>query len=87
MDYCSVAFFSSFIDNLFWKEFTPKGFVRPIGVYKVKKLKSHKQDKIRLSHKGKRVEINVTDSSDIRAAIEELKSIQEAYEKQLDKQD
>ena len=53
----------------------------------VKKLRSHKQDKIRLSHKGKRVEINVTDSSDIRAAIEELKSIQEAYEKQLDKQD
>jgi len=29
----------------------------------------------------------VTDSFDIRAAIEELKSIQEAYEKQLDKQD
>ena len=75
------------VETEFFKEFTPKGFVRPIGVYKVKKLKSHKQDKIRLSHKGKRVEINVTDSSDIRAAIEELKSIQEAYEKQLDKQD
>ena len=56
-------------------------------IYKVKKLKSRKQDKIKLSHKGKRVEINVTDSSDIRAAIEELKSIQEAYEKQLAKQD
>ena len=78
---------SNEVETEFFKEFTPKGFVRPIGVYKVKKLKSHKQDKIRLSHKGKRVEINVTDSSDIRAAIEELKSIQEAYEKQLDKQD
>ena len=78
---------SNEVETEFFQEFTPKGFVRPIGVYKVKKLKSHKQDKIRLSHKGKRVEINVTDSSDIRAAIEELKSIQEAYEKQLDKQD
>ena len=78
---------SNEVETEFLKEITPKGFVRPIGVYKVKKLKSHKQDKIRLSHKGKRVEINVTDSSDIRAAIEELKSIQEAYEKQLDKQD
>ena len=78
---------SNEVETEFFKEFTPKGFVRPIGVYKVKKLRSHKQDKIRLSHKGKRVEINVTDSSDIRAAIEELKSIQEAYEKQLDKQD
>ena len=69
----------------FVKEYTPKGFVRPISIFKVKKLKSKKEQSIRLSHKGKRVEINVTDSSDIRAAIEELKSIQQAYEKQLDK--
>ena len=76
---------SSEVETDFVKEYTPKGFVRPIGVYKVKKLKSQKEDRIRLSHKGKRVEINVTDSSDIRAAIEELKSIQQAYEKQLNK--
>ena len=42
-------------------------------------MKNH----IRLSHKGKRVEINVIDSSDITAAIEELKSIQEGFEKEL----
>ena len=35
-----------------------------------------------LSHSGERVEINVTDSSDIRAAIEELKNIQEKFEKE-----
>ncbi len=79
---------SSEVETEFVKEYTPKGFVRPIGVYKVQKFKSKSnvKDRIRLSHKGKRVEINVTDSSDIRAAIEELKLIQEAYEKQLDKQ-
>ena len=35
-----------------------------------------------LSHSGKRVEINVIDSSDIRAAIEELKNIQEKFEEE-----
>ena len=35
-----------------------------------------------LSHSGDRIEINVIDSSDIRAAIEELKNIQEKFEKE-----
>ena len=68
---------------------TPKGFVRPIDTFILKDFKSqsHKDQRKMLSHSGERIEINVIDSSDIRAAIEELRSIQEAYEKQLAKQD
>ena len=36
----------------------------------------------KLSHTGKRIEINVIDSSDIRAALQELKQIQDAFEKE-----
>jgi hypothetical protein len=32
---------------------------------------------------GERVEVNVLDSSDIRAAIEELRRIQQAFEQEL----
>ena len=63
---------------------TPKGFVRPIDTFILKDFKSqsHKDQRKMLSHSGERVEINVTDSSDIRAAIEELKNIQEKFEKE-----
>ena len=73
------------VKTAFVKEYTPKGFARPIGVFRVDGFKSqdYMKNHIRLSHKGKRVEINVIDSSDIRAAIEELKSIQEGFEKEL----
>ena len=61
---------------------TPKGFVRPIDTFILKDFKSdiHKNKRKMLSHSGKRIEINVIDSSDIRAAIEELKNIQEKFE-------
>ena len=63
---------------------TPKGFVRPIDTFILKDFKSqsHKDKRKMLSHSGERVEINVTDSSDIRAAIKELKNIQEKFEKE-----
>ena len=63
---------------------TPKGFVRPIDTFILKDFKSqsHKDKRKMLSHSGERIEINVTDSSDIRAAIEELKNIQEKFEKE-----
>ena len=63
---------------------TPKGFVRPIDTFILKDFKSqsHKDKRKMLSHSGKRIEINVIDSSDIRAAIEELKNIQEKFEKE-----
>jgi len=63
---------------------TPKGFARPIDVYKVDDFfaKDHQELRRKLSRVGKRVEVNVTDSSDIRAAIEELRRIQEEFTKQ-----
>ena len=63
---------------------TPKGFVRPIDTFILKDFKSqsHKDKRKILSHSGERIEINVIDSSDIRAAIEELKNIQEKFEKE-----
>jgi len=45
----------------------------------------HRQRRQRLSRVGERVEVNVIDSSDIRAAIEELRCIQEDFERQLDR--
>ena len=44
----------------------------------------HRERRQRLSRVGDRVEVNIIDSSDIRAAIEELRRIQEDFEKQFD---
>jgi len=65
---------------------TPKGFVRPVQVYQVGDFFSeeHRKKRRRLSRVGKRVEVNVIDSSDIRAAIEELRRIQEDFAKQFE---
>ena len=67
-------------------QITPKGFVRPVQVYQVGDFFSerHREQRPRLSRVGERVEVNVIDSSDIRAAIEELRRIQEDFEKQFD---
>jgi len=64
---------------------TPKGFVRPIQIYQVDDFISeeHRQRRQQLSHIGERVEVHVIDSSDIRAAIQELRRIQEDFEKQF----
>jgi class 3 adenylate cyclase len=70
-------------------EITPKGFVRPVQIYRVDDFFSeeHRERRRRLSRVGERVEVNVTDSSDIRAAIEELRRIQEDFEKQFEDRD
>jgi class 3 adenylate cyclase len=69
-------------------EVNPKGFSRPIEVFKVLEFRSAKhRDQLlrrRLSRSGEHVEVNVIDSSDIRAAIEELRRIQQEFEQQLD---
>ena len=72
------------LDVIKHKTFTPKGFVRPINTFKVGGFKKTEHRKLnrKLSRAGKRVEINVIDSSDIRAALEELKQIQDAFEKE-----
>ena len=58
--------------------FIPKGFSRAIQVFKVKEFISskHRNQRKKLSHVGERVEINVLDSSDIHAAMKELREIQ-----------
>jgi len=65
---------------------TPKGFVRPIQVYQVDDFLSeeHRLRRRQLSRVGEHVEVNVIDSSNIRAAIAELRGIQEDFEKQFD---
>ncbi len=67
------------------KTVTPKGFSRAINTYKVIEYKDSNTKKLnrKLSRAGKRVEINVIDSSDIRAALEELKQIQGAFEREF----
>ena len=69
-----------------YEEFTPKGFARPVQVYRVLGFRSEEERAIRqqLSLSGERVEVNVIDSSDIRAAIEELRQIQVEFERQVE---
>ncbi len=67
-------------------EMTPKGFARPVQIYQVKDFisKEHRKRRRRLSRTGERVEVNVFDSSDIRAAIEELRRIQSELIEELE---
>jgi adenylate cyclase len=66
-------------------QITPKGFARPVEVYEVDDFLSdeHRHQRRRLSHVGERVEVSVIDSSDIRAAIEELRRIQQDFERRF----
>jgi class 3 adenylate cyclase len=61
-----------------------RGFSRPVQIYRVNDFRSgeHRAGRRRLSRTGKRVEVSVIDSSDIRAAIEELRRIQEDFAEQ-----
>ena len=68
-----------------FESFIPKGFSRAIQVCKVNEFfpSKHRIQRKKLSHVGERVEINVLDSSDIHAAMKELREIQEYLEKQF----
>jgi class 3 adenylate cyclase len=74
-----------YVDCEKFDEITPKGFARPVQVYLVKGFKSEddRETRQQLSMIRDHVEVNVHDSSDIRAAIEELRQIQMEFEKQL----
>ena len=69
----------------YFEEITPKGFVRPVQIYQVKdfKSKAHRESRRNLSYLSERVEVNVIDSSNIRAVIEELHRIQVKFEGQI----
>lgn len=67
-------------------EFTPKGFAREVRYFQINGLAETALMRRgrELSHVGKHVEVNVLNSSDIRAAIEELAEIQERFRKQME---
>tara|TARA_Y100000589_G_C27165149_1_gene634444 strand:+ start:784 stop:2064 length:1281 start_codon:yes stop_codon:yes gene_type:complete len=77
------------VNTKYFDDFTPKGFVRPMGTFFIEGFKSENYFKkqMKLSHKGKRVEINVIDSSNIEEAIRELKQIQKDFEYELKDKD
>jgi class 3 adenylate cyclase len=66
-------------------EIAPKGFARPVQIHQAQDFRSdeHREKRRRLSLVGERVEVNVFDSSDIRAAIAELRRIQDEFEQQI----
>ena len=72
----------SHVNSKHFDEITPKGFARPVQIFQLKDFKSakHRERRKSLTHVGERVEVSVLDSSNIRAAIEELKRIQEKFE-------
>jgi len=70
-----------------FKEITPKGFARPVQTYKLNDFidKSLTKSIKSYSKKGKHVDINIFDTTDIKKALEELKKIQNDFTKELDK--
>jgi len=67
-----------------YEEITPKGFVRPVKTYKVVSFKNKTNIKTKKSYskKGNHVDIQIFDSSDMKAAIKELKKLQEDFSKE-----
>ena len=70
-------------DCTYVQDITPKGFVRPVGVYRLDGLKNTEIPNTPMTRKGKHVEVSIADSRNIREAIEELKRIQEEFEERL----
>ena len=64
---------------------TPKGFSRPINTYVISKdgLSDRTQQSSKYKKLGNRVSIDIFDTSDINAAIMELKEIEQEFEKLL----
>ena len=73
------------VDCKFVDEIQPKGFARAVNVYSVQEFKGayERNSRTNLSHTLKHVEVNILDSSDIPAAIRELKLIQDEIQARL----
>ncbi|MBT3926477.1 MAG: adenylate/guanylate cyclase domain-containing protein [Rhodospirillaceae bacterium] len=67
----------------FVQEITPKGFVRPVPIYRLDGLTDSATLGVPMKHVGEHVEVNIADSRNIREAIAELKRIQEEFEQKL----
>jgi len=69
-----------------FKEIIPKGFARPIQTYRLEGFKDKSLSKSIKSYskKGKRVDINIFDTTNIKEALDELKQIQIDFTKDLE---
>ena len=72
-----------------FKEITPKGFSRPVNTFCISddNLKSKVSEQGQFKRLGSRVSIDIFDTSDIRAAIAELKEIEREFESLLEGKD
>ena len=77
----------SSVNVKYFDKITPKGFARSIEIHQVEDFISaeHKDNRQQFSHRGTHVDINVFDTSDIHAAIEELKRVKSEFEERLKK--
>lgn len=66
-------------------EFVPRGFSRSVQYYELAEFSAQTRRKLKhqLMHVGEHVEVTLTENSDIRAAIEELRQIQQKFEAEL----
>ena len=72
------------VDCSFVDEVQPKGFSRPVKFHSVDGFKeAHQRESASLSRTLDHIEVNVLDSSDIPAAMSELKQIQKELEEQI----
>ena len=69
-----------------FKEITPKGFSRPVNTFCIldENLRSRVRKEGQFKRLGSRVSIDIFDTSDIRAAIAELKEIEREFENLLE---
>ena len=59
---------------------TPKGFVRPVPIHRLERLKDEAEVDTSVSRVGRHVAVNISDGRKIREALEELKRIQAELE-------
>ncbi len=87
VDQNTLSLIEDHVDSKLKGEITPKGFARSVRYFEVAGLTEEARfsESRKLSHIGEHVEVNVLDSSDIRAAIEELAEIQKRFEQQLNR--
>ena len=75
------------VESEIYKEVTPKGFSKPLNTFILTdhNLKLRAQAATKFKKQGNRVSIDIFDTSDIRAAIAELKEIELEFERLIDK--
>jgi class 3 adenylate cyclase len=68
----------------YFEQMTPKGFSRPLDTYKLLGFNDDSGEIVKpFYHVGEHIEVNLLGGANIRAAIEELKRIQEHFEQEL----